>query len=218
MPNSGPPKIHCSVCHQEVLKSTTLSVGNGQRACRNHEGVESQSASVQELLAKKCEQGRTVRREREKHWNFPSGPSCYICNAEGITEQEFHMRLLVAHKQVELETGSHVMPSDNMNAVLARMGIKEGSSIIRCIAKDVIRPEEWQRIISHITQRDCKIASSIGIVGVCLQCCDKLNLSNPIAEMVGKLSLEDMYMLGASADVTITAIAKEKLNREGFSN
>lgn len=50
--------VFCVVCQKEVVKAQTLHVGNGQRACRFHAGVEERARMVQAQLDQEARDSR----------------------------------------------------------------------------------------------------------------------------------------------------------------
>ena len=193
----GPPTTVCKICKQTVLKAQTCHVGNGERACKKHEGVEQekerlalrerQPKEAQELK-KKQEQERQ-RKEAEEF--LDPRPRCWVCGNTGITSQAFYYNLLMYGKKQELK-GNILNPfaPEYAKHVRAAQGLKEGEKIsvvfILPIAKD-------HPVIKNLERSKAQAAQFAGAISICAECSEKYKVERPMP----KISLEQLCVLGA---------------------
>lgn len=124
-----PPKnFTCNVCSKEVSKRKSYVVNEetGERACRTHEEtqtalkiketkekirrLESEKADLQKKIARK----RAEEAQSEEFWQQARKRlHCQICGINGIREDEFNRRLLIAINKVEIKYGSYNIFEDN---------------------------------------------------------------------------------------------------------
>ena len=61
-----PPKTCiCAICRKTVLKSRTLHIGNGQRACREHPGVATKAAGLKDAETFRLH----IDTLQQRHWD-----------------------------------------------------------------------------------------------------------------------------------------------------
>jgi len=101
----------CSICSKEVSKRQSNSLPNGTRACSTH--PEAQNAA-EEARRKVNNHLLTAEQRRKEEWNkkfnhtqdmpvSPLIPQCFCCNRQGLHQQDFAYRVLIAQQKMELE-------------------------------------------------------------------------------------------------------------------
>lgn len=203
---------------KQVFKAQTYHVGNGDRACKTHEGVVDKKDQLlqQEKQAKIDAETRKEeerkRREKENHalsQQITLGiPFCWFCNESGISSQEFYYRILMHDKVQELK-GQMINPFDPKYAEQLRavFGLKPGETqrVISIIAT------QDPKVINSIPNRDARTAASIGgAISICQECIEKHKIERPVP----KMNLEQMVTLGIIMEPALKAHAQKILDEE----
>jgi hypothetical protein len=123
-----PPKsATCSICGETVLKSQTLAIKDGTRACRSHSGVKEESASLQEAEKTRRAKAEQERKERWKpnfnqpfpeqkelrEWRQHLDTHCWVCDREGVGLQEFYMQALIAITRLQIRKEFNLLSLSN---------------------------------------------------------------------------------------------------------
>lgn len=114
--------VVCDICKQEVSKRSTLSIGDGKRACRHHEHTQqvSEEIALQEKQKKEGER-RKIEEKRQRHkfekeaWQDIKKPRCLICLQEGIRQKEYYLTLLKEMQKFKLVRGKEPNLFDEMD-------------------------------------------------------------------------------------------------------
>lgn len=177
-------QVSCSICSSTVNKSQTFALPNGTRACRSHPeaqaaGDASRKAQINHV--KTAEQRLKAKREEmfPQQPIKPLVPTCFCCRREGLRQDEFFTRLLIANAKLELqgEKISLLMTSPEEGAKL-REAMKEspddGDYVNTCLW--IIEAKKFPQLNQNL-HRDARTAVQMtGAALVCPQCCKRLNI------------------------------------------
>lgn len=218
------PTVRCKICQKDVTKRSTVAVGNGDRACREHS--EAQSAASELAQAEKnrvAEEKRkrdrkqeriaTDRRRHEEH--APLRPRCWICEEEGLRQDEWFTRWLIEMQKYELVHGLPANPF-NMEEMQDALSALKG---IRCLywvkwAGDNKKIRLRYRSFELVQMAE-QMMSGEAIMLVCGQCCQEKGFSKMMDERAAEITLDDMMKHAAVYEVVakpvVEAIAKTEL-------
>lgn len=220
-----PPKTcKCVTCGEEVLKSQTLEVSTGMRACRSHEST--QSASEHNLkVAKEIEARRVKDAEaKRRRWMSPDpeGPSkfmqemmefrqwadthCWTCGDEGISLQEYFLNVLVANKRLELrgEFNFLTMGQDARR----EMGNPTVLSVL-----PYHHETDYQILRMVVKDRLKTILPLLGQVQMCGHCIPKYHVQDRLEALLPHPTMEQIEAvmpLVALMDPVLTELAQEQ--------
>ncbi len=99
-------QVTCSICKATVNKARTYHVGDGQRACKAHEGVQETKAALGSQKQEKAAQGRQRDRQRSSvpargGWTGDSGLKCWVCMNPGIRQDQFFLKVLIEMEKLK---------------------------------------------------------------------------------------------------------------------
>lgn len=208
----GIKRVVCSICKLEINKAQTYHVGNGDRACKTHDGVVEKKDVMQKSQAEKLQETvqRGKQREERHHskqdsWNFTPGKiRCGICRTEGMHSDEFFTRVLIEKSKAEQIYG-----------VINPFGSKHPGSQIkiaeRCVF--VLEKSKLQNVLRLIRGDFKQILDLAGVIGICGPCC-KTNNIDPLP----KVEFDDLMKFAAISEVVVKpvvdAIAKREMAKD----
>jgi len=226
---SGPKKVICSICGKEVLKSRTYFVGDGKRACKEHEGVKDKSASLQEAEKKEKEKHKREQAKRKKRDEFRVSSTehfedlfktvrlstgtvkvhpCWCCRKKGIMLRDLFAASAIAMKRKQLRGD----PLDffNMSSDIKKeLRIPDGYVSVNTIA---VKADDLKRINKALSWDMQTVVQASGFVLCCEPCAKKMKLEfmPPLPEV----KLEDLLKVSAITDPVLTDIAKQTLEED----
>ncbi len=115
-------QVTCSICKATVNKARTYHVGDGQRACKAHEGVQEKKAALETKKQEKAAQGRQRDHQRSSApvrggWSGDHGLKCWVCMNPGIRQDQFFMKVLVEMEKQKIVHGGFVNIFDPKHAI-----------------------------------------------------------------------------------------------------
>ena len=111
-----PPKTFtCAVCGEQVTKpkSYALADNSGNRACRIHEEaqVAKEERHQKEIERREFEQQKAaIQKNKQDCARNPMALRCACCLVEGLSQQEFYQRKLIANEIADIQNGRPVLP------------------------------------------------------------------------------------------------------------
>ena len=207
----GIKRIICSICKTEVNKAQTYHVGNGERACKSHEGVTEKKETLQKNEAQKLQ--RSMQQEQHRQQEHPNKDRmedftpgmirCAVCRNEGMRSDQFFTRVLIERSKAEQIYGvfNPFDPKHPGNQVK----IAE-----RCVF--VLEKSKLQPIINRIRGDFKQILDLVGAVGVCGPCC-KAGGIDPLP----KVEFDELTRFAAVSEIVVKpvvdAIAKQEMSK-----
>jgi hypothetical protein len=199
-----PPRVVCCICGQEVNKAQTLHIGNGQRACKCHEGTIDASEVEKERIKKiKIENDKNdkIKNEKKKE-EIIIDPHCLICGEKGIRQEEWFARLLINVKKHEIMFGN-----------TKQFGVDEYLNKTKCLFYVFWRDENTKIKIPHDAYECIKLQECLDldpILLVCRDCCIEKGFVTVSEERFRLIMNNENYAHVVSA---IQAIASEELTK-----
>lgn len=220
-----PPKmVICSVCNQEVLKARTLARKDGTRACRNHPGVEEESADKQKQ--EKLEKERADKERNDKRndmfkshstsnaleelaefrkWAFNH---CWTCSREGTPIREHYFNVIVAQKRLQLRGEFNFLSLGEDAKKLLGYDVAE---VLAPVPYDDIKDKQIARAITN--RRIKEILWVLSRVNMCIGCVDKFGMRERFESTLPKPTWEQMQVMMPVVDAIsplVEELAKEK--------
>lgn len=243
---SGPPKCVCSICGQEVQKSQTKHVGDGKRACVSHDGVDAQAKAARDNLEAERIKHSSYRISLPRRSGWQSeGPMsrrpvstlaescewttehCWCCGKKGISDQEFHYRLLLWSEKGRME-GNEAGLVDFMFAPLTGKAVDRDKirKELRLVDGEVVflripLPTDIKvrgRILDTCCARKRgmdRVVELIGVVQICAECTHKFGLES--AWELPDLKIEDLEQ-GAVMVELMRPVLQEEVRKMGESS
>jgi hypothetical protein len=226
-----PPKTTtCSVCGQEVLKSQTLEVSPGKRACRSHEGTVETATQAQQAAkdakvaedaarAKAAEakrrswlggldsdpEGQAEFWQKQAEWRIWTENHCWTCGKPGESMRDFFFAVLVAQKKLELkgEFNFFTLPED----LRREMGER---TVLAVLPYD---DEKDYMIRRHLVDKKIKsIIHFLRCVRMCNHCIEKAGVQKRLEEIMPHPTMEQLYAVMpvvAALDPLLTELATQ---------
>jgi len=208
-----PPLTECAVCKKSVLKAQTYAIGNGQRACKIHEGVLDKKAELEQQ--QKHQKEVEVKRAAEKQKQFETrddfrAPRCVCCQRTGITEQEVYLSLAVAQKRLSIKN-LQCNPFSEEYHKLLQQELKEigfeSQPVISTLAID--GSKEMKRAIMASRFIPPSLLEFAGFIHICQDCIKNFGIKKPEIKLP---SLETLSLLGTMMDGPLTEAAMKTMN------
>lgn len=198
-------QVTCKVCQKTVNKAQTYHTGNGDRACKNHEGVVEKRDQLQADLAKKAEDAKKPKRlNLEPMWNSnPAIPKCWVCMNEGIRQDAFFQRVLIEREKAAKIYGV-VNPFDT-----AHPGNQ--LNIGRCIF--VLTKSKAEPILKFVREDFQMLIDMSGAVAVCGPCCHNFKI-----DPFPKVDLDQLTTMAAIYEVVAKPVVQAVAVKEMTEN
>lgn len=234
-----PPKtVRCSICGDEVMKARTYCVDakTGQRACKTHEGVAQKKEKLQEDQAKVKEREKEAAEEKMKSWfatpDFKPKKMCFCCRKEGLHEQDWNLRFVVAREKVVQKYGEQydqfvTMFTDDKEkqeeaAKLLRKEFNAGEDPDKLHKLNVLhdQPEDpkFKRLFRNTHKDAVPVVRLTGITMVCNKCLADCGITIEAPNIVNEMNFKHMMMFGAIIQDSIAEIAREEVRAEAERN
>lgn len=198
----GIKKVICSICKTEVNKAQTYHVGNGERACKSHEGVTEKKETLQKNEAQKLQ--KAMQQEQHRHDRMedftPGMVRCAVCRNEGMRSDQFFTRVLIEKAKAEQIYGV-INPFDFKHPG-NQVKIAE-----RCVF--VLEKSKLQPIINRIRGDFKQILDLVGVVGVCGPCC-KAGGIDPLP----KVEFDELMRFAAVSEIAVKPVVDAIAKRE----
>jgi hypothetical protein len=200
-------KVICSICGVETSKRKTYAVGDGKRACREHEGVTEQAEKKKRveknrlLSQKKAEKDRKFFGHRQPE-PIPKSPHCWVCRKDGIGAREFYMQKVIDIEKHHIVHGTTNPFTDKEHPMNVRTEQPVIFTIDRSAMSEEVRNKVW-----HRTHRDFQVLLQIaGLVSICADCCLKVGF-----DPTPKITPEQLKQ-----GMNITAVLKPVYHKEAL--
>jgi hypothetical protein len=218
-----PPKeVKCEICGNIVLKSQTLSIKNGGRACREHEGTQEQSKQIQ--LQQKESLQKSIERKEKKYkpmedYDYSSMTKkynvCWKCGCEGTSLQEYYLQCAVAMEKINM-VGAEWNFFDLPFQIKKFISKEHQIPLIRISIKN--KPE----VIEKIKYKNRLIAKFVGLIQVCPECLKRVGLDeewkDQVRKNMPKIDLKTAYLFGSLLKPELTKMAVDQLYDEHFGS
>jgi hypothetical protein len=224
-----PPKsVCCSVCGETVLKSQTLARKDGTRACRSHDGIQSESNEIKQQH-KESQEKHTKKKgnpreaintlddllnqdleimKRIHHRVKEQLNNCWICNQEGVSFREYCFDKIVALKRLEMRNEFNFLTMNQdcaklipNNRVLFHLPYGDEKSLLyRRLCKESYR----------------EMVPFYGYVQVCAECAYSMGYGKEIEKSIPNVSVDealDFSPMLVHLEPHIEAVAKKKENQ-----
>ncbi len=201
-------QVTCSICKAQVNKARTYHVGDGQRACKAHEGVQEKKAALETQKREKAAQG--PQRDRHKYstpargaWSGDHGLKCWVCMNPGIRQDQFFLKVLVEMEKLKKIHGGIVNIFDPKHA------IRLSKRCIFLIPKEKATPamkyvrEDFEQIVQL----------SGGMLAICGPCCQLCKI-DPLPPVNMDQLAASSAMYSAFLEPTLSAVAGRELARD----
>ncbi len=193
-------QVTCSICKATVNKAKTYYVGDDQRACKAHDGVQEKKAALEARNREKAAQKLQHDRQRSSapargRWIGDSGLKCWVCMNPGIRQDQFFLKVLVEMEKLKKIHGGFPNIFDPKHAIR----LSE-----RCIF--LIPKEKAVPAMKYVRDDfDQIVQLSDGALAICPACCQLCKIE-PLPPV-------DMDQLAASS-VMYSAFLEPKLSAE----
>ncbi len=213
-----PPMTTCSICKKEVMKAQTYHVGDGKRACKEHEGVVDKKTQLEvEAAAKKekeIKDKEAAEQQREQQTRIDQLPFCWLCHAKGVTEQDIYANILITTEKEKLK-GNYLHPfvPDYHQKMRAAMGLKDGEvlTVITSFACEHTHP-----ITKKLKSLYRQGVGMFGWISLCQDCSKKNGFEKPPSPKINMdmNQLQNWAVIYEMSRPKITEIAQRALDRE----
>ena len=204
-----PPMVVCSICQKNVMKAQTYHVGDGKRACKEHEGVNQAKVKLeQEAIEKKKrdEQTRQIQQDqRDRDYHPPLEPHCMDCKERAIYEQDVYKIMAITNKKMEL-MGKELFCKEFKEEVDRKI---DGRTIVTLYTK-----EGNEKAFGKLPMM-LSMASMFGFIGLCKSCAAKYGVKAPEKP---DITLDQMVMFGAAVEPVVRAQAMAELAKDAQKN
>ena len=204
-------KVICAICGKETSKGKTYAIGDGKRACRDHEGVaekgELRKAQEQRRLIDQTNQHKKPKRPKYKP--IPTAPACWVCEKEGINAREFFLQRLVDSEKHSLIHGITNPFTDPDHPLMSR---KAEKPVIFALTKERLG-EKWDEIYKKVKPDFRMLMDMAGFMGICADCCVAVNF-NPLP----KVSMDEIDKMMPVTSMIRPALRDEAMRQMGRDN
>ncbi len=199
-------QVTCSICKATVNKARTYHVGDDQRACKAHDGVQEKKTALEAQKREKAVQERQSGPHRYSTparggWTGDSGLKCWVCMNPGIRQDEYAMKVLVEMEKVKKLHGI-VNPLDPKY----RVTLPE-----RCIF--VIPSDKAEPAMKYVRDDFKQIISLGNHVAICGPCCRLVNI-DPTPPLSMDQLVRSSFMYVAFMEPVVSAEAGRQLARD----
>lgn len=219
-----PPKqCMCCICGQTVNKCKTYHVGDGKRACREHDGV---TDKAQELQAEQKAQAQreaeeAKRRRKAAHaWEGEGrtlAPKCFGCGKVGIRQDAWHLNFLKAIERMELaeENPPHMFHPDFHTTVRKYLRSPDAVDDRELTCLWLIPLDDDTAFLEKRLRYDPWMAMRImGFGGFCPECVKRLGLQDKLPKPP-EMKLENLEMWAVIGGMVKDELRKEVLEEQG---
>ncbi len=199
-------QVTCSICKATVNKARTYHVGDGQRACKAHKGVQEKKAALETQKQGEAVQARQRDRQRSSDtrggvWSGDHGLKCWVCMNPGIRQDEYAMKVLIEMEKIKKVHGI-VNPLDPKY----RVRLAE-----RCIF--VIPPDKAEAAMKYVRDDFKQIIALGNHVAICGPCAHLVNI-DPSPPLSMDQLVRSSFMYVAFMEPVISAEAGRQLARD----
>lgn len=223
-----PKKVLCQICGVDVLKSQTVFIGNGKRACKEHPEAVKISSELQENMRK--EKDREMKQAQEKKqctnsyqqaaFTSVARVVCWCCGKKGIEERDFYLRCLINSEKLQItkdyETGLDIITKPQRMTMEDLK--KENLTVLFLFPFATPRLED---IKSKLLKDFRELSFFLRVVNLCPECVKELKLEADLEkykEDAIKPTLTQLHNMGTIYEIglkeTVKGIALQELNEE----
>jgi len=200
----------CAICGKEITRPKSYAIGNGKRACREHQ-------ETKDILAKQAEKER-VAEEREKNSpktfykeararlrdaNNLMAPKCWFCGHTGMNSRQYAFEALKCMERYEMNEKKAPNPFDPE--------VFKSLKGIRALHVVAVTEENRKRIEQTILH-DMEITlhfSEKPFVVICPECAIRFGI-----EILTKVDFDTLTKFGAIYEVLIKKVVREAVAKE----
>ncbi len=225
-----PPKTFtCDICKEQVSKRKSVATSLGKRICKHHDEAECvvekrvKAETAKKEEAKQKQEQREARRsptfftEQQEKFNEFANNHCWSCGVQGITEQIFYTRMMIAMEKAHIKDGEH--PNFFSNEGITR--IREEANLKELEVLLTIRTENTEHIYQFIKHKMRQLAQMIQAVQLCVKCTEKRGMKQEYekqkAERMPKFNkdtLATMMTVSSLMKPGLRNIALTEINQE----
>lgn len=234
---AGPPKVICSICNQEVLKSQTYFIGDGKRACKSHDGICEKSIELKSQELREKESARISvedkRRKDREYWQRKNQPMfetvrlatgevkvhrCWCCNDRGIMLSDLLEGKLIAMHRMKLKK-IEFNPFLDQGKICEELRLPKDMIVVNMV--EVVEDSERNRV-ERLLLREYRgaLVDLLKMVCVCEPCAKKLNLkfTREDPKPLSKEALDTMMVLGALMEPVLDEMAQKTIEVDKNTN
>lgn len=199
-------QVTCCQCNKLVNKAITYSIGNGQRACRDHPGVTEKKDEQLALTKKKNEmQVQKLEHRYDTSWRdnpVSFTPKCWVCMNEGLRQDEFFTRWFIEREKAEVLHG----PWNPFDPKHPANSMKLG----RCIF--VLAKDKCDSVTKYIREDFLQLVQMTGLVAICGPCVGTLKVD--LWKDQPQPTLEQAFNIGAAFEAFVRPVIQEVAKQE----
>ncbi len=201
-------QVTCSICKTPVNKARTYHVGDGQRACKAHDGVQDKKTALEAQKREKAAQ--KLQHDRQKTsaparggWTGDSGLKCWVCMNPGIRQDQFFIKILVEMEKLKKIHGGFPNIFDPKHTIHLDK---------RCI---FLLPKEKAAPAMKYVRDDFEqiVQLSGGMLAICGPCCQLCKIY-PLPPVNMDLVVASSAMYSAFLEPVLSAVAGRELARD----
>lgn len=203
--------VVCSICGDEITKRSSLSVGNGKRACRKHQETQEQAPVVQKLRreaeikrAEDLKGRRWGRKEPLGGETFDIRPKCFGCKTLGLRQDVFGLTMLKLSEKYQLKHGRSANPF-NVEETKEMYAEMKGLSCLFVVPYD-----KKLRGLDFNTRQAGEI---MGVIMLCPNCC-KFNGLDPLKERQKDITFDDLVRESVRYEATLRPVLQAAAAQE----
>lgn len=212
-------EVTCGICGNRVSKrKTLLDPKTNKRVCRVHEGVvaasqQKQQAELQRSLDNEKAKQDYERLRYKKTEKFDTDHRrCWACRVEGIMEEEYAQRMLIAMEKVKLKYGLlNPFDPDTIKKMSEEYHTPNGDLrhshiLFRC------KMEADNPLLKHAPHEIVTMVQLGGMVLLCQDCTKRLKIEPVSASL--KVTLETLSILGSVYQKTVQPVVEAVADQE----
>jgi hypothetical protein len=199
------------------MKAQTYHVGNGKRACKEHEGVTEKKTELEQkaIQTKEQEKKRAEERVTKKEASFDIQHNrCWACRRVAITEQEFWIKVLVVHERMKLKrVDINPFTPEYVENLKKELHIKE-----KLLVTTVFPVEGNEELVKKLPYNARSCGQIINMVSLCQDCATNVGFKKELP----KVSIDELIKISAAYEVLVrpvfVEVAKGELKEEAEKN
>ncbi len=199
-------QVTCSICKATINKARTYHVGDGQRACKAHDGVQEKKAALETHKQDKA----STEHQRDRHrystpargaWSGDHGLKCWVCMNPGIRQDEYAMKVLIEMEKIKKIHGI-------VNPLDPKYRVRLAERCIFVISSDKVEPA-----MKYIRDDFKDIVALGNHAAICGPCCHLVNI-DPTPPLSMDQLVRSSFMYVAFMEPVLSAEAGRQLARD----
>lgn len=218
------PTVQCHICNQEVTKRSTIAIGNGKRACREHPEAQTAAGELVQQAKDKAaaeqrrqEQAKIDRRHQQERMTTPLRPRCWVCEEEGMRQDEWYTRWLIETQKYELVHGKPANPFNFEEMAKALESLKGQRCLFWVKWTGANKKIKLRYRAYELVRIAEQMMGGEAIMLVCGQCCKEKGFTTMSDERSKEITLEQMMNWAAVYEVVskpiVEAVARTELEQ-----